>query len=298
MAINEINHFVSVTYLNQWLIPGDSHFLSLVYKNESAKYKIRGRMSSGNAYVFERKLYWLDTNDEQKRYEIEKHFTEGERKLGIILEKLKTTIELSIEEKTFILDYIMDLRIRTPHLVNPLKSEEAKREAENQVKCLMFKQGYLADYPIVKELFGLKDEINNLPLSSIKMQFEPKQNFLRKFGKGCIFILDVSKSNYNLITSNYPVIYDILFSNGVLDLCFPLTPTKIFFVVSEESLNTARDVFTKMPTDYLVTRVNEKILNQHKNNKIKQYQVFANTIQLEKVLPKEKLSEFLLTELT
>ncbi|ETO34571.1 hypothetical protein RFI_02526 [Reticulomyxa filosa] len=276
------NHFIPSTYLKQWYITEQPYYSAFRYQTEIGKYKKMGFFTPGNSYVKENQLYWLDTKDEKNKISIENAFAKKEQKLGKVFKKLKsTTQDLDLNEKRQILDF------------------SAKQEAENQIKYMMFKQSFTFDeYYHMKMALSLDEEIRNLPISGISQPFwsRSKQNFIRDLGKGSIFIYDVSKSDYVLITSNYPVIYNNLFSADRFDICFPFTPNKVFFCISEKSIGIFRDMMKTFDINDLVIQINKKTLKQHINNPIKEYQIFSNTTQLEKVLDKKFFSEFFVDE--
>ncbi|NBX53441.1 MAG: DUF4238 domain-containing protein, partial [Proteobacteria bacterium] len=124
------NHFIPTLYLKQWY--GNNHnFFAWEFNNiQNLFCSLSGHRNSGNTEVFKKKLYWLNTKDSDYQISLERDgFGKLEKEFYKILEKIDSQgiNVLSASEKSDLLKFVNNLRIRSPKIVNDLKSEEHVR---------------------------------------------------------------------------------------------------------------------------------------------------------------------------
>jgi hypothetical protein len=295
----EDNHFVSKCYQRQWYV---NHSLSCYsYDKETGLYsKVRGERNHGNNNSSEKRLNWLDTRDEKKKVSLEDHFSKQETKVSRILKSLsdkKDYIqEISNEEKIELLNFACGLVIRSPNIVHDLKNPENKKETEYLLKCNFLRTGgTLQEYYYATAQEAAQEDIRNLTLESLKSTGSDTkvfQEFLRnKFKSGTIVLINTEKSQYKLLTSNYPVIHGKnIFTKEGYDLIFPVSPTKLMLVVSQESEATYEGIKNNS-ADYFPFIVNTGILKNHIGRSLPfDYMVYS--LPAEKFFPDEAMNKF------
>ena len=286
------NHFIPTLYLQQWYGENHNFFAWEFDDNQKFFYSLRDR-NHGNTKTSAKKLYWLNTKDEDFKVSLEKKFGKSEADFNKILTKIYSQgiHDLSTFDKSEVLKFVANLRIRTPKIVNELKSEKQVWETENSLKYNFLKQGgTFIEYYAATSHPKIIDQIKNFSLASLATATETEAytKFIQnKFGKGKQIIFDTQKSNYSLLTSNYPVI-DC--SNLVI---FPITPNKLLLVIAESITNEIDELFKIRSIDEFVINANIGILNHHKNQNLGiNYQVYSATNQLEKILPVNLINDF------
>ena len=286
------NHFIPTLYLQQWY--GNNHnFFAWEFNDIQNLFCSIGHRNHGNTKTSEKKLYWLNTKDEDFKVSLEKEFGKSEAEVNKILKKIysQNINDLNTSDKSELLKFVASLKIRTPKIVNELKSEKQVRETENSLKYNFLKQGgTLIEYYAATSHPKITDQIKNFSLVSLATATETEAytKFLqKKFGKGKLIVFDTQKSNYSLLTSNYPVI-----DCGNL-VVFPISPNKLLLVIAESILNEIDDLFKIRSIDEFVINANIGILNHHKNQNLGiNYQVYGATNQLEKILPVNLINNF------
>jgi hypothetical protein len=288
------NHFIPTLYLQQWY--GDNYkFFAWEFSDiQSLFCPLIGHRNHGNTEVWKEKLYWLNTKDSDYKISLEKNqFGKLEIEFDKILKKIDSQgIEkLTNLDKLKLLEFSVNLRIRTPKIVNELKSENQVQQTENLLKYNFLKLGgTFPEYYAATSNPRIVDQIKNFDLISLPAITKTKSfpEFLqKKFGKGKLIIFDTQKSHYSLLTSNYPVI-----DCGNL-VIFSISPNKILLVISESILNEIDELFKLRSIDDFVINTNIGILNNHKNQNLGiNYQVYGATNQLEKILPVNLINNF------
>jgi DNA-binding phage protein len=295
------NHFIPKFYLKQWHATDKDFFFAYNYDAQKKIFKpIKGQKNHGNTNTYINNLYQSNTEIDSHKNLIEKSFGKKESNAARVFKKLSSEKDsvhsLTLEEKVELLLFILNLRIRSPHIVTNLKSEEKIKESENLLKYFFLKQGgTFQEYYTLTSNKEVRSEIDNLPLSVFIEGFNKSaSNFLRnRFGKGNIYICDTSKSQFSLITSNFPVIDGkSLFSKDGYDIVFPLSPNKIFFIISEDSLREFKKIMQLSIND-LVINTNTAILENHNYDTLEVgYQIYTNSDQKEKILPDSLISKY------
>ncbi len=287
------NHFIPTLYLQQWYGANHNFFAWEFDDNQKFFYSLKGDRNHGNTKTSAKKLYWLNTKDEDFKVSLEKEFGKSEAEFNKILTKIYSQgiNDLSTSDKSEVLKFVVNLRIKTPKIVNELKSEKQIQETENSLKCNFLKQGgTFIEYYAATSHPKIIDQIKNFSLASLATATETEAypKFIRnKFGKGKQIIFDTQKSHYSLLTSNYPVI-----DCGNL-LIFPITPNKLLLVIAESITNEIDELFKIRSIDEFVINANIGILNHHKNQNLGiNYQVYSATNQLEKILPVNLINDF------
>lgn len=287
------NHFIPTLYLQQWYGNNHNFFAWEFDDNQKFFCSLKGDRNHGNTKTAEKKLYWLNTKDEDFKISLEKEFGKSEAEFNKILTKIDSqgVNNLNTSDKSELLKFVANLRIRTPKIVNELKSEKKVQETENSLKYNFLKQGgTFIEYYLATSHPKIIDQIKNFSLASLATTTETKAypKFIQnKFGKGKLIVFDTQKSNYSLLTSNYPVI-----DCGNL-MIFPISPNKILLVIAESILNEIDELFKIRSSDEFVINANIGILNHHKNQNLGiNYQVYSSTDQLEKILPVNLINDF------
>lgn len=288
------NHFIPTLYLQQWY--GNNHnFFAWEFNDiQNLFCPLIGHRNHGNTEVWEEKLYWLNTKDCDYKILLERsQFGKLEKEFDKILKKIASQgIEkLTNLDKLKLLEFSVNLRIRTPKIVNELKSENKVRQTENLLKYNFLKLGgTFLEYYAATSHSRILDQIKNFDLISLPTITKTKSfsDFIqKKFGKGQLIVFDTQKSNYSLLTSNYPVV-----DCGNL-VIFPISPNKLLLVIAESILNEISELFKIRSIDEFVINTNIGILNHHKNQNLEiNYQVYSTTNQLEKILPVNLINDF------
>ncbi len=295
----ENNHFIPKCYQKQWYV---NHSLSCYsYDNTTSLYKkLTGERNHGNNTTSVKQLNWLDTQDEKKKVSLEDYFGTQETKISKILRDLSGKADyihnISDKEKLELLNFVSGLIVRSPGIIGGLKTEESRKEAEDILKCNFLRNGgtlkeyyFATSHPIIQE------DIKNLTMESLKgigTGTKIFQEFLsKKFKNATIVLLNTEKSNYKLLTSNYPVIHgtNIFTKEGLI---FPVSPTKIMLIVSQES-KIAYDEVKKNSVDYFPIIVNTDILKNHIGRNLPfDYMVYSATDNKKEILPAESIEMF------
>ena len=250
------------------------------------------KKNAGNSFCFEKKLYWLESDDKEYKLSLEKKFNDKfEKEFKSIIQKANDcVISLTDDERVYLLNFVIALKLRTPNIVKSQKNINS----ENYVKAEWIKQGCsFQDYYIAKEILGVKEEIANMGLNAIADFTDTKayeQFIYEKFGKGYIYILDTTECQYQLITSNYPVIdAKNLISKEGYDVICPLAPNVLFLLASKKSLCAFKN---KEISDWVI-RSNIGILNNHKNRSLEiDYEIYSNTKIHKQILPEGKINDY------
>ncbi len=288
------NHFIPTLYLQQWYGNNRNFFAWEFDKIQNLFCPLIGHRNHGNTEVWEEKLYWLNTKDSDYKISLEKNqFGKLEKEFDKILKKIASQgIEkLTDLDKLKLLEFSVNLRFRTPKIVNELKSENKVRQTENLLKYNFLKSGgTFLEYYATTAHPRIVDHIRNFGLISLPAATKTKSfsEFLqKKFGKGQLIVFDTQQSNYSLLTSNYPVI-DC--ENLVV---FPISPNKLLLVIAESILNEIDELFKIRSIDEFVINTNIGTLNHYKNQNLGiNYQVYSTTNQLEKILPTNLINNF------
>ena len=307
-AMYKKNHFIPAFYLKQRYVPNkhvNSHFFSYEFDHTCKVFLPARAKNHGNATCFQEKLYWLDTKNKDLKISLEKLFSAREREVAKVFQKLKNnpTYEVTPVEHCQLLLFVLQLRIRAPHIVNPLKSEEKKKEAQAMVKLNFLKNGgTFYEYDCLTSISEIQDEINNLSIFVLEGEdFEKAaNNWLIKTFKpdSTICLISTTASNYSLITSNFPVVAGRgIFSEEGYDIICPLSPTKLFCIVSQESLEALEAIKLRLKSpqgmDDLVINTNTGLLKHHTYLPLKvKYQIYSQTNQLDRILSCPLMSQY------
>ncbi len=288
------NHFIPTLYLQQWY-GGNHNFFAWEFNDTRNLFcPLIGDRNHGNTEVWKEKLYWLNTKDDDYKVSLEKNqFGKLEIEFDKVLKRIASQgIEgLTDLDKLKLLEFSVNLRIRTPKIVNELKLENKVWQTENLLKYNFIKLGgTFPEYYAATSHPRIVDQIKNFDLISLPTITKTKsfsEFLIKKFGKGQLVVFDTEKSNYTLLTSNYPVI-----DCGNL-VIFPISPNKMLLVIAESIMNEIDDLFKIRSIDEFVINANIGILNNHKNQNLGiDYQVYSATSQLEKILPVNLINNF------
>lgn len=289
------NHFIPKMYLKQWYVPGKYNFMTYEFDHNISKYKKIGLRSHGNTYVYEENLYLLNSDHEKERCELEKLLSDNETKVGKIFEKLKSTIVLTPEENITLLEFIINLRCRNPENIRTMQATWNKTKTERSIQYNFLRNGgTFPEYYFATAHKNWDQIINNLPLESVYQSIKQShvQDFLKKFSNGKIIIVDVSNSGYQLLTSNFPVVYSAnLFSSNCVDMVFPLTPTKAFCVLCGDSASLFHKFIQELGVHSFVINLNTSMLLNKKYSPLKRHQIYCNTENLLEILPNYLIKE-------
>jgi len=302
MAQKEKNHFITTSYQKQWYSTGTNgaNLFRSVYDNSKDCFSKFEKRNHGNNKSYQKKLYWKNTKDPEYRISLENNFAKKESDLARVLQKINRDgiINLSALEKMIVVEFATSLVLRSPKMIEKLKSDKAIKEAESTLKYLFLKNGgTFLDYYSATKSQVVQDYIRNINLEvlqSVDLFSESYQKFLlTKFKKPQVIFWDVIGSSYKLLTSNYPVIFgNNIFDDTGYNLIFPVSPTKLMLLISENSMDAFKRSMNFLGMDRLVTTVNFAILSNHRGRELNfDYEIYSITDQKDKILSEDLSSK-------
>lgn len=214
------------------------------------------------------------------------------------LEK-KDIYSINSHERMKLVLFAIYLAVRSPNIVNDLKTNTRVRESENLLKYVFLKNGgTIKEYYELTASSFFTDIINNFNLDTILDRISDDDSNIQfiteRFGKKALVTLcDTSKSKFKLLTSNYPVIHGRnMFSKIGYDLVFPISPTKVLLIISDISREAYESIKYK-DVNYLPQMINIGMFNNHRGRDLVfDYEIYSATADQKEILPKVELDRF------
>lgn len=272
MSIPKNHHYVPASYLNNW---GD--------ENDAKKYKevhcwgwredrlIYSPKKSTKSICSEEYLYSRDANSPEEEQTIEsKFFSELDDQMAKVLPVLISAGVSALDnfQRSVITEFILGTRLRHPILVNQLKTigEEVLSESLPLLKESYLKEKQDGWPETVDELLKQKDPFffQNFSIDLLPNVITGKNNdkYHQIIHNMEWATVDVSKSNWSLLTSDKPAMFTDNLESDKCIICVPLTPSKCFIANYSGKVIEAHLKIAEKEPKTLVKMINTSIIRQ------------------------------------